>query len=572
MRAIIFTILCFVITENGYSQHFRIRGKVNNEVQLTIENAHVLIKGTSIGVYTDKQGAYKIKVKEGDVLSFSYLGMQTLEIRIEEGMEVLDVELSPQNESLDSVLIKEKSNNSQKIQLREYPTNKNLIKTAQGIIDKDRASFAIRIIDGDQLITFGSDFLYSLQNMYPAMIVDRTDGNVHQPKVYLQSWSYNARPTAIFDVDGIIHEQAPTFLSANDIDRVAILVRNGAVARYGPAGAGGVIIINTKTFIPEINVKEEPGNYDNSALRDSIYQVVSEPVIYQPQLPYYLKELAIAKSKSQARKLFEKYKKYKKYSPYYFIDASDFFYNTWNDKQKALEILMLVKRQFSDDISVLRALAFKYENMDEPDLAFDVYLKIFNLMPRHAQSHRDISNAYVKLGNYKSALNRYLNYESTIKKLDTIDYSNPEVGSVMKSESANIIKQRGKRLEISDKIIDDVFESPSTRLLFEWNNNQAEFEIRIVDAENSYYSWNRLRAHDNVLKQFFLDKSFRETKRLQIIYHGNKTKNPTYLKVTLFFNYGKHNQNSESRIYRLKDEHVNVQLLSFSSDETTTMN
>ncbi len=161
MRAIIFAVLCLLSVSEGYSQYFNISGNVSIQNGQAIENAHVVIKGSSNGVYTDKKGVYTIKVKQGDALLFSYLGMQTVEIFVKNDVTILNVELLPQEELLDSILIKKRTGYTQKELLAEYHQNKNLIKTAQGTIDKDRASFSIKIIDGENLIQIGTDFLYS---------------------------------------------------------------------------------------------------------------------------------------------------------------------------------------------------------------------------------------------------------------------------------------------------------------------------------------------------------------------------------------------------------------------------
>ncbi len=571
MRSIVFIIFYLVLVTNGYSQHFDVSGKVSNEADSAIANVHVVIKGSSDGVHTDKNGNYTLSVKQGDILTFSYLGMQTVDVLVKNENTVLSVKLIPQQELLDSVVIKKRKRYSPKALLAEYHQNKNLIKTSMGIIDKDRASFSIQIIDGKNLIPVGTDFLYSLQNLYPSMHVDREDKNLYDPKVYLQKWSYNSQPTAIFDVDGVIYEQAPTFLEVNDIDRVAILVRNGAVSRYGTPGIGGVIIINTKSSNSMANAGIKR-HYDNSDLRDSLYQVIKSPSIYAPEPPLYMKIFKKAKSESHALVLFEKDKKAYLNAPYYFMDVSDYFFNTWGQKKTSLGILAFMTKRFSTDVAILKAIAFKYEVLNEPELAFQMYLRILNIKPRHSQSHRDISNAYAQLGNYKNALSRYFNFESVIRRLDSLDFSASEVSSVMKTELSNIIKLHGKLLKISDEVVDRNIESPGTRLLFEWNNDQAEFEIRVVDTENNYYRWTHLRSEKNTIKQFFFDKTSTGDRQIQITYHGNRTSGPTYLKTTLFFNYGKHDQKSESRIYRLFEEGEDIQLMTFNPSKSTLSN
>ena len=270
--------------------------------------------------------------------------------------------------------------------------------------------------------------------------------------------------------------------------------------------------------------------------------------------------------------MFEKQKEDYFNSPYYFIDASDYFFNTWGNIKKAEELLKHVTKSFSKDIAVLKAVAFKYEEFNQLESAFKVYTIILNLQSNNTQSQRDLSNFYAKLKNYKKSLKHYLNYEITNKKFDSISFNDSEVGLIMKAELDNIIKLQGNKLAISNKVINNVVESPNTRLLFEWNNNEAEFEVRIVNADNTYFSLESLKTKNNSIKQLFFDASTEGKKDVQIIYNGNKSDTPTYLKLTLFFNYGKSSQKSESRIYRLFDKGINFQLMTFDSEKNLIIN
>lgn len=564
-------MLSFVIVTNSYSQNFKIVGIVSDTEKQPLKNASIVIKNSEKGVFTDKNGTYTLNVKLGDTLVVSYIGKQTVEFIIKKEVAEINIELLPKEEQLDSVLLKKRKAFTQKELLAQFPKNKNLIKTTFGIIDKDRASFAIRIIDGKDLIQVGSDFLYSLQNQYPMMRVIRNDTNdPGRIKVFLQSWSFASNPQAIFDVDGVIYQEPPTFLVVEDIDRVAILIRNAA-AQYGTAGAGGVIIINTKSAHTVAN-SDDDKIYDNSKLRDSLYQALNAPVIYTPYLPEYVQKFAKAKTEYRALALFEKQKKDYLNSPYYFIDVSDCFFKKWENKQKAKELLTYVTKHFPKDVDVLKAATFKFEEFDELELAFKTSTTVLNLQPNNPQSQRDLSSYFAKLKNFKKSLNHYINYETTNKKFDSIVFNNSEIGLIMKSELANIIKLQGDNLKLSDKVINNIVESPKTRLLFEWNNSEAQFETRIVNSDNTYYSWKSIPAKNNTIKQLFFDETTEGKKDIQIVYKGNKSNTPTYLKLTLFFNYGQRNQKSESRIYRLFEKGVNFQLLSFDVDKNSVVN
>lgn len=220
-----------------------ISGKVTYMDQ-ALPNANVVIKGTKVGTKTDAKGKYSIEVYSENILVFTYLGMQTIEVPVDDINNVLDIRLSEHVEELNEVVVNKRKRKSQKELLADYPTNTNLIKSSWGIMDKDRTSYSMRVIDGKNLMPAGTDFLSSLQAIIPNLLIDR-DSIPLDPIAYLRQYGKSKAPV-IYDVDGFIYERAPTFISVLDIERVAVLTRNGAFARYGPRGVGGVIIINTK--------------------------------------------------------------------------------------------------------------------------------------------------------------------------------------------------------------------------------------------------------------------------------------------------------------------------------------
>lgn len=239
-----------------------------------IPNVNILLKGTQRGTQTDESGWFSLRVQANEVLVFSSLGYGTYERAVPETQEELEIVLSPMVTNLDEVTLTKRKRKTQKDILAEFPNNTNLVKSSRGVLNKDRSSSSFQVINGKDLVATGPDFLTSLMNYSPSMRVVR----VPEVKVYLRRIAYSiydsigTPPKAIFDVDGFIHETAPTYLSSHDIDRVAILERNAAISRYGPMGVGGVIVINTKATTQ----MDDSGNvkrYDNSALRDSLNEL-----------------------------------------------------------------------------------------------------------------------------------------------------------------------------------------------------------------------------------------------------------------------------------------------------------
>tara|TARA_R110002167_G_scaffold31145_1_gene102595 strand:+ start:226 stop:1092 length:867 start_codon:yes stop_codon:yes gene_type:complete len=269
-----FLVLWFVLPFYSQTTETIISGRVTDVWDTPIPNVNILLKGTQRGTQTDAEGLFSLNANANEVLVFSSLGYGSYESAVPETGEELKIVLSPMVTDLDEVTLTKRKRKTQKGILAEYPENTNLVKTSRGVLNKDRSSSSFQVISGRDLVATGPDFLTSLMNYSPSMRVVR----VPEVKVYLRRIAYSiydsigTPPKAIFDVDGFIHETAPTYLSSHDIDRVAILERNAAISRYGPMGVGGVIVINTKTTT-QMDYSGNVKRYDNSALRDSLNEL-----------------------------------------------------------------------------------------------------------------------------------------------------------------------------------------------------------------------------------------------------------------------------------------------------------
>jgi tetratricopeptide (TPR) repeat protein len=559
----------------GTSQETKttISGKVTY-MDEALPNANVIVKGTNGGTKTDIKGKFSIEVYPDAILVFTYLGMEPIEVVVDDMNNVLDIKLSEQVEELNEVVVKKRKRKSQKELLADYPTNTNLIKSSWGIMDKDRTSYSMRVIDGKNLMPVGTDFLDALLVWIPNLVVDRVTKPL-DTQVYIQQYGSTKVPV-LFDVDGFVHEKAPTFIVVQEIERVAVLTRNGAFARYGPRGAGGVIIINTKeqTRIDELGVERI---YNNSGLRDSIYSQfeIAEPIV--AHIPPYMEEFTPVKSEELAKQLFENQKEKYGDSPYYFLDISDYFRTTWGNKEKAMAILDSTSINFSNNADALRALAYTYEELGYGEKALEEYLKVLDLRSRDAQSHRDLANVYEVMGNPKRAVNIYTRYELAINDLDTIPFDAQGTDRLMATERANIINRNKNEFLLTNAFNEDNLENLGTRILFEWNTAAVEFVIQFVDPKKYYDTWeytseskeNHLRMEflkGYSSKQFFLDDDLKGEWKVNIDYHGNGSETPTYIKITTFFDYGTVAQRKEIKVFKLTEIKGNQYLCTINTD------
>ncbi|MEJ1729714.1 carboxypeptidase-like regulatory domain-containing protein, partial [Escherichia coli] len=81
-----------------------IRGVVTDETDSPIVGATIIVKGTTNNATTDFNGAYTIFVRPDDVLIFSFLGYQSVEVEVSDRV-VVDVKMISAATPLDEVMV-----------------------------------------------------------------------------------------------------------------------------------------------------------------------------------------------------------------------------------------------------------------------------------------------------------------------------------------------------------------------------------------------------------------------------------------------------------------------------------
>ena len=97
-------LFCFLFIGSLYAQEYEVTGKVTDVFNEPLLGASVLIKGTTQGVTTDFDGKYTIKVKNGDILEFSFIGMKIKQVKVS-GQKIINVVLEEDNVALQEVVV-----------------------------------------------------------------------------------------------------------------------------------------------------------------------------------------------------------------------------------------------------------------------------------------------------------------------------------------------------------------------------------------------------------------------------------------------------------------------------------
>ncbi|MET1259183.1 carboxypeptidase-like regulatory domain-containing protein [Flagellimonas sp. DF-77] len=575
------TIVLALAMMTGLAQERKVKGKVSDG-KSPMENVNVQVLDKGEATATGADGSYEIAVATGDRLQYSYTGMKTITIRVEDVTRILNPIMIPDIEELDEVVVEGSKRRSQKDLQEDYVINNNIIKTAWGYLDAHRAAGNVRMLDESQINTVNLGILELIQNRFPGVrVVGATTGlrptstpgqfGIQSPgAVFIRgAGSISNRAAAIFDVDGQIFTDVPTWIDLANIQRIAILNNFATTTSYGSIGAGGVIVINTKTGNPRsgeiVDSARLRNNYENG-------KVLTKSEIAENR-PTYMKELEASASFAEARQVFDRFDAMYQGSPYFYLDAYTYFTEKWNERDFADQIVADNFGQFENNAVLLKALAYTYQQQNRFEKANETFKEVFILRPNYAQSYMDMANSYRELNTPKQAAALYTRYEYLLQEgfmeVDTAGF-----GPIMDREFNNLLAidrnavvdgRKAKKLFVADESF------KGTRLVFEWNDGEAEFDLQFVNPENQYYKWKHSLAEnaDEIerekdfgynVKEYLIDDSLPGTWSVNVNYLGNKSLTPTYLKASVYYNYGSRSQRKETKVFKLSLKDVNQEL------------
>ncbi len=236
-------ISMFVTTAISAQSTSSYRGAVKDVEGEPLIGVSVIVKGTTNGVITNINGEYSIHAKQGDVLVFSYVGMNTQEVVLSSQL-VNDITLTEEAKSLDEVVVIGYGVQKRK----DLTTAVSSVSTED--LDMRPITSAAQAIQGKAA---GVQVIQPNGRPGAGMVI-RVRGTT----------SMNASNDPLYVVDGVPTNNID-FLSANDIESMQIMKDASSAAIYGSRGANGVVMITTKATAPK----------DRSSISFSIYRGVT---------------------------------------------------------------------------------------------------------------------------------------------------------------------------------------------------------------------------------------------------------------------------------------------------------
>jgi len=375
-------------------------------------------------------------------------------------------------------------------------------------------------------------------------------------------------------VDGLILNDAPIWIPVGTIKRVAVLSGLAARNLYGGIASGGVVIINTNTGSYFAQSKELK---DKARLRNNIYNgdAISLNTLNK-DLPAYLQELNQSKSFEEAMKIFEYYNDRYGSNYNYSVDALNYFYKYWQENEFVDELVDNTYNSFQSNPVALKALLYVLQANGDFKKAFEINREIFILRPNYAQSYMDLANGYRDLGEHKSAASLYSRYGYLVEK-GFLRNDSTTFSTIINREFNNLIALKGKDIisENVDKyVLNDDYKG--TRLVFEWNDSEAEFELQFVNPEGHYFiskhamMANSQRIADEKLsgfscEEYLIDQSLPGNWQINLKYLGNKRLTPSYLKAVVYYNYGTAEQRKVIKVFKMGLKDVNLEFFKFNT-------
>lgn len=206
------------------AQDITATGTVVDEAGMEVIGATVVLKGTSIGVATNVDGQFSIKVPEGSTLVFTMVGLSTVEKKAAVGMKVV---METATSVLDEVMV-----------------------VAYGTAKKSSFTGSASVVKADAISDMQvSNPINALAGKVTGVQMHSASGQpgLSSPTIRIRGVSsIKSGNKPLIILDGAPFEGDLNAINNNDIESMTVLKDAASSALYGARGANGVIIITTK--------------------------------------------------------------------------------------------------------------------------------------------------------------------------------------------------------------------------------------------------------------------------------------------------------------------------------------
>ncbi|KPM33094.1 TonB-dependent receptor plug [Croceitalea dokdonensis DOKDO 023] len=214
------------LLRHGEGAQQNVQGVVTDETGVPLLGVSIIIKGSTRGVTSDFDGNYSIPAKPGDVLQFSFIGFEDVEITVDERTSY-DVVMVTSSFELSGV---------------------DVVSTGYQKISKERATGSIATIDTDILERkIDQNIISKIIGEAPGVQFDPFIQEKNNIGLVIRGRSsINATTEPLVVVDGFAIPGGFGTINPNDVETITILKDAAATSIWGIRAANGVILITTK--------------------------------------------------------------------------------------------------------------------------------------------------------------------------------------------------------------------------------------------------------------------------------------------------------------------------------------
>lgn len=231
MKRLSLELLFFAVLgiQSALAQTYKVKGNVvsksDNEPLIGVS---ILQKGTTNGVVTDIDGNYELQIQGGETtLVFSYIGLQTQELKVNARTGVLNVAMEDDSHLMDDVVV-----------------------VAYGVRKKGTIAGSVSTVKNDKLENVPApSFDQALQGQTTGLSVISNSGEPSKAATFQirGTNSINSGTAPLFILDGVpISSSDFNTISPSDIESISVLKDASSTSIYGARAANGVVVITTK--------------------------------------------------------------------------------------------------------------------------------------------------------------------------------------------------------------------------------------------------------------------------------------------------------------------------------------
>ncbi|WP_103071175.1 hypothetical protein [Aquimarina sediminis] len=521
---------------------------------LPIQGCKVAVKGTLVETVTDSDGKFSIAADIDQVLSFQHFSTYSEEIQVGTS-KMMKVLLKPKYENLSEIAL-----------LQKKKAEKEKVSVGNKKVDRQKLGYASFTKNKEDFPSMAITLLDLIRGQFPGVsaYIDREGQSV----VLVRGRSSIALNNgALFVVDDIIQNGIPD-VTPPQIESITLIPGVSGAVRYGSQGRNGVFLIETKlgaSITSSKDGKKKSLLVEGNDYKESIYLL--DP---NQKRPEYLNTLWSSSTYNEALTIYYELRKVHKHEVPFYVFCSDYF-KRW-DQEFSDEVVSNLAEISNDNYGVLRTLAFLLEEKGDIKKALVVYEKLFDLKSSYAQSYLDLGRVYKEDKQYDKAFEIYKRILENHKNI--IGFT--EVSKQTESELRHLLNHHRSHISHSDVPSEFLtVKSIPVRIVFDWNDPQAEFEFQFVNPNKKYEKWaHRFENNKELLlketrhgvasKEFVVDDSMPGEWIVNVQSYGEVSKqNPTFMKYTIYRNYGLADETKTVKLIKLYNQNKKVTLDKF---------